>query len=199
MIYETAIVLKADLDESGINTVKEMVQSTIGSGDNEVLITDDWGVLSFGQATSHGVRKGNYIYFMFDTDPSNITELNRKLRINENILKSIVVKLGDNKNKEKFVKEYKRPGSGSNPDERKDRDKERRLFAKKKSCWFTANKTSPDWKDPSTYAWLVNEFGKISPARITGLTPKFQRKSTEAIKRGRCVGLISYISNHVAR
>ena len=74
-----------------------------------------------------------------------------------------------------------------------------KMFSKRKSCWFSEKKTTPDWKDPSSYAWLVNEFGKISPARVTGLRPKYQRMATSAIKRGRCMGLISYMSNHVAR
>lgn len=80
-----------------------------------------------------------------------------------------------------------------------DVDKDRKMFAKKRSDWFLAKKTSPDWKDPSTYAWLVNEFGKISPARVTGLTPKNHRLAVAAIKRGRQMGLISYLSNHVAK
>jgi len=80
-----------------------------------------------------------------------------------------------------------------------DVDKDRKMFAKKRSDWFLAKKTSPDWKDPSTYAWLVNEFGKISPARVTGLTPKNHRLAVAAIKRGRAMGLISYLSNHTAK
>ena len=80
-----------------------------------------------------------------------------------------------------------------------DVDKDRKMFAKKKSDWFIAKKTTPDWKDPSTYSWLVNEFGKISPARVTGLTPKNHRLAVAAIKRGRAMGLISYLSSHTAR
>lgn len=80
-----------------------------------------------------------------------------------------------------------------------DVDKDRKMFSKKRSDWFLAKKTSPDWKDPSTYAWLVNEFGKISPARVTGLTPKNHRLAVACIKRGRAMGLISYLSNHTAK
>ena len=80
-----------------------------------------------------------------------------------------------------------------------DVDKDRKMFAKKKSDWFIAKKTTPDWKDPSTYSWLVNEFGKISPARVTGLTPRNHRLAVAAIKRGRAMGLISYLSSHTAR
>ncbi len=79
-----------------------------------------------------------------------------------------------------------------------DIEKDRRMFSRKKSCWFCAKKSDPDWKDSSSYNWLINEFGKISPARITGLCAIHQRKATSAIKRGRNIGLISYISNNGA-
>ncbi|MBF0313003.1 MAG: 30S ribosomal protein S18 [Oligoflexia bacterium] len=80
-----------------------------------------------------------------------------------------------------------------------DMDKDRRMFSRKKSCWFCAKESNPDWKDPHSYAWLVNEFGKISPGRISGLCATHQRHATTAIKRGRNMCLLSYISNHTAQ
>lgn len=78
-----------------------------------------------------------------------------------------------------------------------DMDKDRKMFSRKKTCWFCAKKTEPDWKDPHSYAWLVNEFGKISPSRISGLCSSHQRHATTAIKRGRNMCLIGHITNHM--
>ena len=110
-------------------------------------------------------------------------------------------KLGDTRVKEGVVKSHAQPFSENSDAERSksDMDKERRMFTKRKSCWFTANKMSPNWKDPSSYHWLVNEFGKISPARVTGVSCKHQRIATRAIKMARCIGLISHISNRLAQ
>jgi ribosomal protein S18/ribosomal protein S6 len=201
MIYETAVVVRADLTDDAVTKVKELVTSTIESYKGEVLINDDWGTKTFAQPTTKGVKNGKYIYVMFKSDDAAANvELERKYKISEDILKFIIVKCGEDKHQEEIVKAYKNPNSKTTTDEGKvDSDKEKRLFAKKKSCYFSAKKTAPDWKDPSTYSWLVNEFGKISPARITGLRPRFQRKATTAIKRGRNMGLISYINNNVAR
>ena len=76
-----------------------------------------------------------------------------------------------------------------------DVDKDRRMFSRKKNCWFCAKDASPDWKNPHSYSWLVNEFGKISPARVSGLCSKHQRHATTAIKRGRNIGVLSIVSN----
>ncbi len=200
MIYETAVVVRSDLDEDSVKSIKDVVNKVIGEHDGEALVNDDWGVKTFAQPTTRGVTKGHYFYVMYRTDSAQCNqELERRLGLDERILKKLIVKLGPAKHQEALVKTYRKPGTQDGDKSKFDLDKDRKLHAKKKSCWFTASKTCPDWKDPSTYSWLVNEFGKISPARITGLRPKFQRKATEAIKRGRCLGLISYMSSRTAR
>ena len=109
----------------------------------------------------------------------------------------MTILLGLDRDQEAIVKGYKNPEQATS-EAGMDSDKERKMFSKRKSCWFSAKKTQPDWKDASSYSWLVNEFGKISPARVTGLRPKFQRMATTAIKRGRNLGLISHLSNRTA-
>ena len=64
----------------------------------------------------------------------------------------------------------------------------------KVSCFFKSNNIIADWKDPKTYSWLVNEFGKISAAEFLAFQ-KAQRYVTTAIKRARNLGIISHISN----
>ena len=74
----------------------------------------------------------------------------------------------------------------------------RKKFARKKTCWFAAKSIKADWKDPKTYGWLVNEFGKISPARVTSISRKHQRFANNAVKRARNIGLISQLSDQTA-
>lgn len=82
-------------------------------------------------------------------------------------------------------------------DNQYDIEKDRKMFSKRKNCWFCGKKSNPDWKRPDTYSWLVNEFGKISPARVSGLCAAHQRGAKTAIKRGRNMSFISYVSNKV--
>lgn len=198
MIYESAYVLRSEASEEAINKVKEIVTETLSSYEGEALINDQWGVKQFAQPTSRGVTKGNYFYVMYKANTECNTELERRFKISEDVLKFIFIKLGDDSKKEEIEKAYVNPFSSA-ADDGGDSFKEKKQFAKRKSCYFSEKKTSPDWKNPNSYAWLVNEFGKISPARVTGLRPKFQRAANTAIKRGRCMGLISYMNNHIAR
>lgn len=198
MIYELSYVLRTEASEEAVAKMAEIVQETIKSFDGEVLIEDKWGVKTFAQATNSGVARGNFFYVMYKANSNCNTELERRFRISEDLLKFIFINLGVEADQENIMKSYKNPSQNSG-ESSFDAEKEKKMFSKRKSCYFSAKKTQPDWKDPSTYSWLVNEFGKISPARVTGLRPKYQRMATSAIKRGRCMGLISYMSNDVAR
>ena len=205
MVYELSIVAHASLTEEKASSIKEMVAQVVGQAGGEILITDDWGKMNMAQMSTDGKIQGHYLYFMFKSNGDSNSELIRRFRINEHVLRHMIIKLADDSEAEKMKKKYKTPFSklhgGSLVDDLDDDDEEKgdkRKFARSRNCWFASNGITADWKDPKTYAWLVNEFGKITPARITGLSQKHQRHSTSAIKRARNMGLISHLSNQVA-
>ena len=209
MIYELALVAKAELPENELEALSSMVKDVLNEGEGELFIEDDWGKLNFAQPSSKGVRRGLFKYFIFKLDPKTNKELTRRIRINEGILKSLLVKLGDVKEQDELIKAYKTPyskkykGSATSPANTEegqgaDLEKDKKRFARRKSCWFTAKKIKADWKDPTTYSWLINEFGKISPARVTGVSRRHQRIVNRAIKRARQIGMVSHLSNRLA-
>jgi small subunit ribosomal protein S6 len=202
MIYETAFVVRPDASEEVVSSIKNSLAETFKEFGAEVLVTDSWGVKTFAQPTESGLKKGAYHYFMYKGGGNLNAEIDRKFGINEHIVRHLIIKLGDDKKQDLVVKSYKNPNhtqAAQIEDEFGGDEKDKKMHSKRKSCWFSSKKTSPDWKDPKSYSWLVNEFGKISPSRITGLTPKYQREANDAIKRGRNMLLISYQSNDIAR
>lgn len=211
MIYEVALVASASTDDAKANSLNEMVMNTIRNHKGEVLVQDDWGVRFFAQTTSSGVDRGRYLYFLYKCEDGDCNaELTRLFRINESLVKHICVKLGENRHQEQIVKAYKSPyskrynsaaGDNRSRDDEEEGERENsrdRKFSKKKSCWFTANNLCADWKDPNTFSWLINEFGKISPGRVSGISRKHQRVATIAIKRARQMGIASYVTNKIA-
>lgn len=203
LIYETCVLMNQSVDESTRQKLIESFKEVVEGEKGELLIIDEWGQKRLAEATSSGQTSGFYTYFMYKAPGTVNTEIQRRLGINELVLKYINVKLGDESKQEAIVKGYKTPyasNSAHRPSEEDavSNEKEKKMFARRKSCWFTANKISPDWKNPMTYRWLVNDFGKISPARVTGLSSKAQRAANRAIKRGRCIAVISHVNSHIA-
>lgn len=199
MIYEIAIMVKPETNEESLKTIKSIITDNVDAVKGTVLVSDDWGVLKLGQATKRGNQRGKYLYFMFKSKGDSNAEMIRKLGIDENVIRHLIVALGCESEEAEIVKSYQNPlnyQSDAMRDE--EMEKDRRMSSKRRSCWFSANKTTPDWKNPRTYSWLVNEFGKISPARVTGLRPHFQRLANDAIKRGRFMCLLSNMTNDTA-
>jgi small subunit ribosomal protein S6 len=198
MIYELVVALKQETTEEKTKLVTEMVDENLAAVEGESLAKDDWGVYRFAAPMDNKFTHGRYLYFMFKSNGSTNLEIMRKLRLNEDVIRFLVVVVGQDKHQEELLKTYKNPANFQENLSDDDLEKDRKMLSKKRSCWFSANKTSPDWKNPMSYHWLVNEFGKITPARVSGLRPRFQRKANDAIKRGRVMGFISFTSNRIA-
>ena len=205
MVYEMLVVAKSSCNEKSLQDIAKSIQEVIGDYKGKVLIEDEWGLMNFAQTSTKGEKQGHFFYFLFEAEGEANKELTRRFNINENVLKNMIVKAGDERTKDSLVKNYKTPFSkqyhGSitdAEDSETGRQGVRRKFTKRKSCWFIAKGIKADWKDPFTYNWLVNEFGKISPARVTGVSRKHQRFAMLAIKRARQMGVLAYLSNSVA-
>lgn len=66
-----------------------------------------------------------------------------------------------------------------------------------KDQFDTKNIEYVDYKDVELLKRFINEQGKILPRRITGVTAKFQRQLTRAIKRARHIALMPFVADNV--
>lgn len=67
---------------------------------------------------------------------------------------------------------------------------------KEKYCRFKKSGIKfVDYKDADFLLKLINEQGKILPARITGTSAKFQKKVNKAIKRARHIAVLPYVAD----
>ncbi|MDB2613629.1 30S ribosomal protein S18 [Chlamydiales bacterium] len=66
---------------------------------------------------------------------------------------------------------------------------------KKKGCPFVASGIKVvDYKDVELLRKFITDKGKILPRRVTGISQKYQRYVTNAIKRARHVSLLPYVA-----
>ncbi|WP_194843607.1 30S ribosomal protein S18 [Candidatus Clavichlamydia salmonicola] len=73
-------------------------------------------------------------------------------------------------------------------------DSRKKRFNKK--CPFrAAGHKTVDYKNTETLKRFITEKGKILPRRITGVSPRFQRLLTQAIKRSRYIGLLPFVGD----
>jgi small subunit ribosomal protein S18 len=67
---------------------------------------------------------------------------------------------------------------------------------RKKYCWFKKNRIKYiDYKDPDFLLKFVDEHGRITPRRISGVSLKYQRRLAQSIKRARHLALLPFVSD----
>lgn len=84
--YETIFILQPELGEDEIKSVTTKAQDVISSFNGECFRLDDWGV----RKLSYAIRKfarGRYFYLRFNGTPDLIAELERRLRLDEKVLR----------------------------------------------------------------------------------------------------------------
>ncbi len=104
--YETIYILQPDLGEDEIKIVSDKVQDVIATCNGDFLRLEDWGV----RKLAYSIRKfnrGRYMYLRFDGAREAISELERRLRLDERVLRYQSVNITDLP--EKVVAEKKAP------------------------------------------------------------------------------------------
>jgi small subunit ribosomal protein S6 len=104
--YETIYILQPDLSEDEIKVIADKVQDVIASYKGAFNRLEDWGI----RKLAYPIRKcarGRYLYLRYDGGRELIAELERRLRLDEKVLRYQSVNITDLP--EKPVAEKKAP------------------------------------------------------------------------------------------
>lgn len=88
--YETMFIVRPELTEDEAGKVLEEVQSLIKSK-GEVTGVDRWGKRRFAYEIDH-LTEGYYFVVNFNSEPSAIAEMDRRIKLNNNIVRHIIVR-----------------------------------------------------------------------------------------------------------
>lgn len=92
--YETIFILQPELSEDDIKTVTAKAQDVISSYKGECFRMDDWGIRKLAYPIKKSAR-GRYYYLRFDGDSALIAELERRLRLDDKVLRYQSVNITD--------------------------------------------------------------------------------------------------------
>jgi small subunit ribosomal protein S6 len=107
--YELLFVLKPTLTEEETAKHIENIQNVITSNGGEISATDKIGVRDLAYEVQKN-KRGNYTIIYFKSEGSAIKEIERNLRINEEVIRFLTVKYENKKEQaqwDKFVSEVK--------------------------------------------------------------------------------------------
>ena len=92
--YETIYILRPTLGEEEINKVIEGTNAILTADDGDIIAIDKWGL----RKLAYLIKKesnGYYVFCDYGTDPDNVTEMERKFRIDDAVMKYMTLKVAD--------------------------------------------------------------------------------------------------------
>lgn len=93
--YETVVIFRPDLDDAVTKEHTEKLEAVIAENKGTMLLTDDWGKRKLAYEIENH-QKGHYVLYNFLGNPTAIDEIERRIRINDSIIRFMTVKLEDN-------------------------------------------------------------------------------------------------------
>jgi small subunit ribosomal protein S6 len=118
-LYEHIFLARQDVTAQQVETMADQFKGIIESGGGKVEKSEMWGVKSLAYRIKKN-RKAHFTMFNLDAPPAAVAEMERQMRINEDILRFMTVRV-DALEAEPSVMMHKR-----DRDERKDRERGRR-------------------------------------------------------------------------
>ena len=92
--YELLFFVAPTLEEETRANVMGRIESTITAGEGTIDNVDAWGKRKLAYEINN-LAEGDYILVDFHADPDHIAELDRILRINDNVQRHMIVARAD--------------------------------------------------------------------------------------------------------
>lgn len=90
--YETTYILRADTSEDNQKSFLEKLKGIIAAHGGQVIAVEDWGKRRLAYAIEKETR-GYYTYLLYTGNNTLVAELERNMRINEQVMRFLSVKL----------------------------------------------------------------------------------------------------------
>ncbi|MEN5081575.1 30S ribosomal protein S6 [Bosea sp. TWI1241] len=91
-LYEHVLLARQDISAQQVDTLIEQFKGIIEANGGSVAKVEYWGVKSLGYRIKKN-RKAHYSLLNIDAPPAAVAELERQLRINEDVLRFLTVRV----------------------------------------------------------------------------------------------------------
>jgi small subunit ribosomal protein S6 len=89
--YELGFILDPEVNEEQSNAIIERIQQIVNNHDGEVVRVSQWGRRRLAYPIRHK-RDGFYVFFDMILTPETVSELDRNMRVTEEVLRHIIIR-----------------------------------------------------------------------------------------------------------
>ena len=90
--YESVIIARQDLSTQQVEGLTQTMTDVVTNNGGKVAKTEQWGLRSMAYKIKKN-RKGHYTQLTLDAPAGAVEELERQLRLNEDVLRSLTVRI----------------------------------------------------------------------------------------------------------
>ena len=91
-LYESTFIIRQDMSTSDTEKLTDELSTILKDNGGKVVKKEYWGLRSMAYRI-HKSRKGHYVWLGIDAPKEAISELNRKSRLNEDIVRNLTLKV----------------------------------------------------------------------------------------------------------
>ena len=91
-LYEHTIIARQDTSAIQLKQLQEKYSKIIESNEGNIVKLENWGLMNLSYLIKKN-KKGNYIHFKIKADSKIIQELEKKEKIDKNLLRYLTVKV----------------------------------------------------------------------------------------------------------
>jgi small subunit ribosomal protein S6 len=91
-LYETVLIARNDVTQQQVEQIAEDIKTELESEGGAVKKSEYWGLRSLAYRIKKN-RKGHYMLLGLDAKPAFITEMERKLGLNEDVLRYMTIRV----------------------------------------------------------------------------------------------------------
>jgi len=90
-LYESVFIARQDISTGQVNALCEEFEGIITSGGGKILKKEYWGLKTLAYRIKKN-RKGHYVLFNIEADAATMDEYDRKLGLNEDVIRVLTIK-----------------------------------------------------------------------------------------------------------
>jgi small subunit ribosomal protein S6 len=91
-LYESVFIARQDLSPAQVETLTSDVETLLKNNGGKVVKTEQWGLKTLAYRIRKN-KKGHYVLMNIDSPAAAITEMERTMRINEDVLRYLTIRM----------------------------------------------------------------------------------------------------------
>ena len=91
-LYETVFIARQDMTPAQVDELSTNLTNVIKEGEGQVVKTDNWGLRSLAYRIQKN-KKGHYVLMQIDAPAPAVLEMERQIRLNEDVLRYMTIRV----------------------------------------------------------------------------------------------------------